>query len=200
MIQPIYTIHPFAYLSTIHEHPTRASSTHKILTAPPPSCLRNTDRGMMNSYTWPRVNSVTEERFHPPSPTLSTVFAHESMPQLHFRQDFCMLKPRIRRTRVAGGTCGTRYISHRRGNRFQDCAPLHKIAQFSVTTALRRFDAFLLRTRGSGLKLVCLPLEFHSRVAQRFVVPLLRLQMKLEFQNLILVLIARDVWMMALHF
>lgn len=59
------TIHPLAYLSTVHEHPTRASSTHKILTAPPSSCLRNTDRGMMNSYTWPRVNSVTEERIPP---------------------------------------------------------------------------------------------------------------------------------------
>lgn len=70
------------YPSTVHEHPTRASSTHKILTAPPSSCLRNADGGMMNSYTWPRVNSVAEgeDSTHPLSTVHHPPFAQESVP------------------------------------------------------------------------------------------------------------------------
>lgn len=94
--------------------------------------------------------------FHPPSidRSSSAFCAGERSRQ----ENFYMSKPRIRRIRVSrAGTCDI----HRVGGEeiVSRIAPrCIRLLSFPwQQSALRRLDAFLLRTRGSGSKLACLP-------------------------------------------
>lgn len=108
----------------------------------------------MNSYTWPRVNSVAEgeDSTHPLSTVHHPPFAQESVP------DRRIFTCRNREGRVSrAGTCDI----HRVGGEeiVSRIAPrCIRLLSFPwQQSALRRLDAFLLRTRGSGSKLACLP-------------------------------------------